>query len=202
MQQHNVIVLEGLDGAGTTTQSALLVANLQKMGVAVLALTQPSDGAIGKQLRSLLSGKVDNPKLLALMFAADRTAQWHEKIQPHLDAGGVVVCDRWVHSSLAYQGHNGMLDWVKTINHHIPAPGLTFYLDISPKQAKLRREGDKRDGELFDELSRQTTIYEHYKLAINWARSRGDALKVLDGMRPKSDLADEILSESKALIQS
>jgi dTMP kinase len=106
----HLIVLEGLDGAGTTTQARRLYDYLASHDVASLLTRQPSDHPIGRLLRQFLAGehavpgREVAPETLALLFAADRVDHLQREVEPALAQGRVVVSDRWYHSSLAYQG--------------------------------------------------------------------------------------------------
>src|SRR5437667_268896 len=107
------IVLEGIDGAGTTTQADAIAAALRKKGRQVFVTREPSDLAIGKQIRAALVGKAAFPSdALALLFAADRLDHLEREVQPALRAGTDVICDRYVLSSMAYQGSMLPADWV------------------------------------------------------------------------------------------
>src|SRR4051794_39709628 len=106
------IVIEGLDGAGTTTQTERLATRLREEGHRVLTTREPSDGPVGMLLRQALTGRLTLPgahapladETLALLFAADRTDHLASRVEPALGRGEVVLCDRYVLSSLAYQG--------------------------------------------------------------------------------------------------
>ena len=115
MREGLFVVLEGIDGAGTTTQVARLVASLRARGIGALGTREPSDGPIGTQIRQILTGRlvVRSPAgghappgwpTLALLFAADRVDHLESEIVPNLRDGVIVVSDRYDHSSVAYQG--------------------------------------------------------------------------------------------------
>jgi len=114
------VCIEGLDGSGKSTQARILAARLQKNNNAVLTV-EPSHGQIGTFLRESylygnrrLSGIVE-----ALLFAADRVDHVQNEILPALEKGAFVVSDRYLYSSLAYQGAAGLsLDWIEKINSH------------------------------------------------------------------------------------
>src|SRR5204862_347715 len=122
------IVLEGVDGAGTTTQTRALAAALAARGHIVTTTCQPSDGVIGKLVRSQLRATDDppDPRALALLFAADRLDHIHRVVEPALARGEVVISDRYVASSWIYQGLACDPQWVRTINAHAPWPDLTL----------------------------------------------------------------------------
>src|SRR5258705_309057 len=98
------IVLEGLDGAGTTTQTERLAAALRARGQTVLATAEPTDGPVGRLLRRFLSGELEIEETAqALLFAADRLHHLQNQIEPTLAGGAIVISDRYYLSNLAYQ---------------------------------------------------------------------------------------------------
>src|SRR5688572_15881873 len=113
MVEGSFIVLEGVDGAGTTTHTKILTETLRKRGLPVHPTREPSDGPIGVLLRQMLTGRVVVPGLhgprppswttMALLFAADRVDHVEAEILPNLMDGVSVISDRYVHSSVAYQ---------------------------------------------------------------------------------------------------
>jgi dTMP kinase len=153
MSLGSFIVLEGIDGSGTTTQLHQIAEWLTEQGHGVHQTWEPTDNLIGRQIRSLLRGETGpvEPAVLALLFAADRLDHWAVEIQPNLEKGSHVLCDRYVGSSLAYQGLTLDLAWVQQINARAKCPDLTIYLRVSPELALARiqaRDGERR--ELFE----------------------------------------------------
>ena len=115
------IVIEGCDGAGTTTQAQRLQARLQDAGHRAHVTCEPSKGWIGTQIRERLRGSAPDEagyQLLALLFAADRMAHMADEMRELLDAGVHVLCDRYVLSSLVYQGLHVDEDWVRQLSRH------------------------------------------------------------------------------------
>lgn len=153
------IVLEGLDGAGTSTQQRRLGAWLEQRGFAVHLTAQPSGGPVGQMLRQALAGTLlgaGGPKLcpraIAALFAADRADHWAREIEPALAAGQIVLCDRYVHSSLAYQGLDTQdPQWVLTLNAPFTSPDLLLYLEVSPAVASERRGQRGQAREIYEE---------------------------------------------------
>ncbi|WP_120006387.1 dTMP kinase [Nesterenkonia muleiensis] len=146
------IVLEGGEGAGKTTQLELLEEWLNRTGRAVLRTREPGGTAIGERIRSLVldhgQGEVD-PRTEALLFAASRAAHVTQKIRPALHSGTVVLCDRYIDSSLAYQGAGRGLgvEQVAQINEWATQglqPDVTVLLDLDPEVSAERRAA--RDG--------------------------------------------------------
>jgi dTMP kinase len=163
-----LIALEGIDGSGTSTQAELLVRSLNQEALApntVVALLtrEPSDGVIGRLLRRVLAG--EHPfcsKTIALLFAADRLEHFGRLIEPALNAGRIVVSDRYVYSSLAYQSVSDPERWVFEINSRAPSPDLTVYLRVSADTAASRRVARGTNEEIFDADQLQRKIAARY----------------------------------------
>jgi dTMP kinase len=160
-----LIAIEGIDGAGTTTQARLLVEWLQQQGLPAHLTCEPSSGPVGELLRRILKGQGPwtlDAAAVALLFAADRVDHYQHEMRPLLEAGTHVVTDRSVYSSLAYQSIEQDLAWVESINCHAPEPDLTVYLRISPDQARVRRMQRGGPPELFDDHELQQRISARY----------------------------------------
>ena len=147
------IVLEGVDGAGTTTQGELITRWLIDEHNALAVFTcEPSLGVIGQLTRQALRGEEigrgSRPLPLdsiALLFAADRADHWSNEIEPLLSNGTHVICDRYLYSSLAYQGCEHPEPWVRALNAPFPKPDITLYIKVPSAVATARR--DQRGGD-------------------------------------------------------
>jgi len=134
------IVIEGIDGAGSTTQTKLLVDWLRRKGIDAIATKEPTSGDIGQLIRRYLSNPLSSALVDALLFAADRIEHVDNLIKPLLRQGKVVVSDRYVESSIAYQSCSGVDEgWLILINKFAIPPDLTIILDISPAIALKRK---------------------------------------------------------------
>ena len=139
------IVLDGGDGAGTTTHSHLLKGFLENKGFKVHLTQEPSRNKIGIVLRDFLRNKDIPATTDALLFAADRDLHYHNEIKTKLDEGYIVISDRFIESSIVYQSVQSSkisIEWIKQINKFVGKPDLTIILDIDPKIA-LARKTDK-----------------------------------------------------------
>jgi len=139
------IVLDGGDGAGTTTHSHLLKGFLENKGFKVHLTQEPSRNKIGILLRDFLRNKDIPATTDALLFAADRDLHYHNEIKTKLDEGYIVISDRFIESSIVYQSVQSSkisIEWIKQINKFVGKPDLTIILDIDPKIA-LARKSDK-----------------------------------------------------------
>jgi dTMP kinase len=165
------IVLEGIDGAGTTSQIDRVVRFLAALGRPAVATREPSDGPIGRLIREILLGKHATPagakvsgETMALLFAADRTDHLHREILPHLQAGVDVVSDRYHLSSLADQAEESDIEWVGGLARGIRRPDLTIVFDLPVSVAFKRRQAAGRPIERYD----ADTILE--KVRLNYLR--------------------------------
>ncbi|MGC4086462.1 MAG: dTMP kinase [Polyangiaceae bacterium] len=171
------IVLEGVDGCGSTTQTRRVVEALRERGHHAYATCEPSDGPVGALIRSALEKRLQAPDgtprrldwaTLALLFAADRLDHVASFIEPKLAAGAVVVSDRYTLSSVVYQsvtappGVSDAVRWIEELNRAARLPDLTIVLDVSVEVAAERRRARGGPEELFDALSTQRRLSSGY----------------------------------------
>lgn len=171
------VTFEGPEGCGKTTQVRLLAEWLSARGYDVLATREPGGTRIGEQIRAILLNPDHTemvPAAEILLFSAARAQIVHEVIIPHLQRGGIVLCDRFADSTLAYQGygHGLDLDVLRVITAFATAgltPDVTFYLDI-PVEEGLRRkaEAGKAEWNRLDqrELAYHQRVQEGYRQLI------------------------------------
>ncbi len=165
------LVFEGCEGSGKSTQLRMLSEYLGKIGVNFIMTREPGGNPISEEIRKIiLNGK--NTAMCdeceALLYAAARIQHLKEIIEPALAAGKLVVCDRYVYSSLAYQGYaRGLDDYVKEINAYALTnypPDMTVFLDISPEDAFKRKHGaDENDRMEQLGLEFHKKVYAGYK---------------------------------------
>jgi len=197
-----LIVLEGLDGAGTTTQAKRLVQHLDSRGRQAHLTREPSDGPIGRLIREMLTGKhaiADQTiaqSTFGLLFAADRLDHLQREVEPQLAAGVTVVSDRWYHSSLAYQGTGADRDWITTLNARARRPDLTIFLQVRPEIAAQRRVAAGRVQELFEDMRMQQDVDAGYRATITELTAQGERIEVIDGELP----ADQVFQMIGALV--
>ena len=168
------IVIEGIDGAGTTTQSHLLVDWLVASGRKSGLTAEPSGGPVGLLLRQILSGRtiVKNDDgshrplhndVIALLFAADRIDHLDSEVLPLLGKGINVVSDRYYHSSLTYQSLSGNLSWIGSLNSRARTPDVTFLLDVPAEQAAARRHRVRSFDEIYEVFETQKKLEVAYR---------------------------------------
>ena len=136
------LVLDGIDGSGTTTHSKMLVSYLEMLGLKVHLTQEPSKNEIGLLVRQFLKNNEIPPSTDALLFAADRDLHYKKEIKPKLDHGFIVVSDRYIESSIIYQSVQSdeiSIEWIKQINKFARSPDLTIILDIDPKISLARK---------------------------------------------------------------
>jgi dTMP kinase len=144
------IVIEGIDGCGKGTQAKLLLDHLRELGREVLLTAEPTKGPLGKMIREHLSDPFLDDESLALLFAADRIEHLEKDVRPAMDSGKTVISDRYVYSSIAYQGQKVDLDWVGEINKYADRPDLVILLDIPPSLGRKRMEDRGDEFEYFE----------------------------------------------------
>jgi dTMP kinase len=189
------VVLEGLDGAGTTTQLQLLDRRLGLEGIPHFCTGEPTPGQIGRQIRAILRREAQvDPRTMALLFAADRNEHLHEPdngILARLRRGELVISDRYLFSSLAYQSVECPYEYVREINRPFPLPQLVLFVD-TPVVVSQERLGRRASGELFDAAVIQPRILELYHRAFAQFEGSGMELVRLDGTSSVEELSDKI----------
>lgn len=163
-----LIVLEGIDGSGTTTHSKHLVEYLNEWGIPALWTSEPSQGSVGRFLRQALKDKTLDSYTDALLFAADRTEHTVKQILPKIEAGSVVICDRYLLSSVVYQTARSDVPpaWIFEINQKAVSPNLTLILDLDPRDA-MNRIADRPSFEKFENVAFLDAVRVNYKQYVN-----------------------------------
>jgi dTMP kinase len=180
------IVVEGLDGSGKTTQAEILARRLSK-NFNVMLTAEPSRGRIGSFIREgcLYENERLPTEAEALLFAADRIEHMETELKPALDEGKLVICDRYIYSSLAYQGSNGLsLDWIKTINARALQPDFSIFIDCPPEIVLVRLRRKKSVMETLDTQRKVRQIYLKFV-------EKGELIRI-DGDRPRGVVAEDL----------
>jgi dTMP kinase len=188
------VTFEGLDGSGKSTQADLLCARLRAEGVEVVATREPGGTELGERVRDLvLHGGHVSPWAEALLYAAARVQHVDEVIRPALERGASVVCDRYVDSSVAYQGVGRKLGLDRVLDLNVTAvggllPERTFLLALDPSQigGRLRREHDRLEREPEEFFARAAAGYREL------AERFPERIVLLDATRPPDELAEEV----------
>lgn len=183
------ICIEGIDASGKTTHARRLVRSLQQRGFDAIYTTEPSQDEIGQFIRKhVLQRRRRVPDVVeALLFAADRVDHVETRIKPALQQGRIVVSDRYVFSSLAYQGATGLdLDWIEEINRWALPPDLAVYIDVPPEVVLTRI---RRRKSVMERLDIQRRVEKVYKRFVKTGK-----LVRIDGNRRKNEVAKDVLS--------
>lgn len=205
------VVVEGIDGSGSTTQAQRLVTALESAGVPALFTCEPSSGKVGTLIREALEHRLRDPAgelvvldwaTLALLFAADRADHVHRTVTPALESGRWVISDRYDLSSLAYQsvtsgGVAGALPWIVALNSQVPRPDLTIVVDVTAPTAARRRRARGAEAELFEVPEIQARLASVYRDAETLVP--GDRVLHVDGEQDIEKVASEIWIQVEAL---
>lgn len=186
-----LIVFEGLDGSGQSTQAGLLRDFLVKNGYQVVLTKEPTiDSEAGKKIRKILDKKIKvSLKELQRLFAKDRKEHLKNKIIPALKEGKIVISDRYFFSSFAYGTAEGLdLDWLIKINDKFLLPDLTFILKVRPAVCleRIAKRGDKRT--LFEEKEKLAKVWQVYKLLPK----KFENVRVIEGEKKILDVSSQI----------
>lgn len=217
------IVIEGIDGAGTTTQCDLLAGALRGRGFASCRATrEPSDGPVGRLIREFLEKRaaplrevygdeLAERDALALLFTADRMDHLHREVIPQLEKGAHVVSDRYMHSTCAYQMKDAAhLEWIIGLHRAAPIPDLTVFIDLPPDKALERirkRKVDLFTSEedvsrvLFETREQLERVRNGYLETIRVLSARGDRIITVDGGPGPREIHIEIMREADKLLK-
>lgn len=206
------IVIEGIDGAGTTTQTDLLAKRLGADDFPVHVTREPSDGPVGVLIRQILTGRVVVPgsqgaappswPTMAALFAADRLDHLEAEIIPQLREGNTVLCDRYDYSSVAYQtvssgGGDEVSSWVRELNRRARRPDLTLVLNVDPDVARRRRDLRAGRPEIYEADEMQRKLAAFYATIDELFPS--DTIRYIDANRGAESVAELIWAEVRAL---
>jgi dTMP kinase len=214
------IVLEGIDGAGTTTQLNALREHFQKTGRKAFFTHEPSDGPVGMLIRLALQGRLAGGRFalhdpadaaqpasadfdrtaLALLFAADRADHVATQVKPNLDAGRIVVCDRYLLSTLAYQGQSCDAEWLLEINRPAVTPDLTLFLDVPPSAAEARMRASRWKKDMFETQDEQGAIREAYVRYIKMQIPQVGRVETIDSSRPADEVFADLVEHLKPIL--
>ena len=189
------IVFEGIDGAGKTTQIELLAKKLRSEGRRVAITAEPTSSVSGGLLRDALGGIVKRtPCEMAALFVLDRI---FHNVNPHgieaMLADGIdVICDRYYYSSLAYQGSETDLEWVKDMNINCPQirrPDLCIFLDLAPEISLQRIAKDRTSTEIYEQQDTLEKVRQRFFEVFDILKD-SDNVVVIDTSKDISEVAD------------
>ena len=205
MKRGLFITLEGPDGSGKSTQIEFLKAYFQERNLPCVFTREPGGTAIGEKLRNIILDK-ENQEMCdmaeALLYAAARAQHVQQLIRPALEAGKIVVCDRFIDSSIAYQGYGRNLgDVVRIINELAVdgcMPDVTFLMELSPEIGKSRISEDNQDRLEQEKLEFHDKVYAGYKEVAKFYPSR---FVEIDAGREKEIIRDIMFSHLDKILE-
>ncbi len=211
-QRGRFIVVEGIDGAGSTTHAKRLYKSLRADGHDVRLTCEPTTGPIGGMIRQVLQNRLMVPdaegprpfawSTMALLFAADRLDHLDSFVVPALRDGATVISDRYDLSSVAYQsvtapGGIAVVPWIRELNARALRPDLTLIVDVPPKVAAARRAKRGGSEELFESTEIQSRLCELYSHAEELVP--GDKIVRISGEGEIDDVAANLLDAARTL---
>jgi dTMP kinase len=192
----NFIVLEGLDGAGTTTQADLLYTRCQTQNRPALLTREPTERAAGMLVRKILRGDAAVlPHTMARLFAADRNEHIDARdgIRETAEKGVLVICDRYLFSSLAYQSVDCGWDFVRSLNEGFPLPEFLVFLDIQPQEGEKRLKA-RGEREIYEYEAFQTRAAAGYRRVLEEYAQSGIKILRLDATEEPRAIHEKIWS--------
>ena len=200
------ISLEGSDGAGKSTQIEYVKKFFEQKGITPIMTREPGGTAISEKLREILLDKENaamNPVTEMLIYAAARAQIVSELIKPALEAGEVIICDRFVDSSIAYQAYGRKLgDMVEKVNAYAvddTLPDMTIFLDLDPEIGKARvGERGESDRLELEKMDFHYRVYNGYKAV---AAANPERIQVIDANRSIEEIRDDIYSRLEKLCE-
>ncbi len=195
-----LISFEGCEGSGKTTKLRMLKEYLEARGIPYLYTREPGGNPVSENIRAVILSPENaamTPECEALLYAAARVQLLHDVIEPALAAGKLVVCDRYIDSSLAYQGEARGLgqDFVRRINSYAferYLPDCTVFLDIPPARAFERKHGADRNDRMEREgLAFHNKVYAGY---LKIAAQEPERFVRIDASGTKQETFEKVLS--------
>ncbi|OGJ57081.1 dTMP kinase [Candidatus Peribacteria bacterium RIFCSPLOWO2_12_FULL_55_15] len=199
MGKHGIfIVLEGPDGSGTTFHSSVLTASLQKNGYDVLHTAEPTDCPIGREIRRHITGHLPLPPTsLQLLFTADRSLHCAETLEPALQTGKMVICDRYIPSTLAYGEAAGVDSlWLRELNKNFIQPDATLYL-LPPLSVCLQRLSQRQTRDALESSSFQERVHRVYQKLL----TEDPYGQVIDTSGSKDDVMPLVFAAVQKVLQ-
>ena len=200
------IVIEGIDGAGKTTQAELLEAHLRSLGRKTVRTAEPTPFPSGVELRAALGGKIKKTECqMATLFTLDRiehNTHPTEGIGALLSEGYDVICDRYYYSTLAYQGHSTDYGWVKAMNLTCPEirkPDLCIYLDLTPAQSLERINKGRDTVEIYENEEKLMAVRGAF-LRVFEDIGENENIKIIDAYRQIDEISRDICDAADEIL--
>ncbi len=206
-----LIVFEGLDGSGQTSQAKLLGKWFwEKRSERIYYTKEPSNGPVGSVIKLVLSHRLvraDQRKeclafdetTMALFFAADRDDHLNNEIIPKLENGIHVISDRYYLSALAYQSVVLEYDWIMAINKHALQPDLTIFLDVPPEICLKRMQAERWNSEFYENPGTLEKAYKNFLESIPRLQRKGERIEIIDGTQSLEDVHKAVVNSITTL---
>ncbi|MBK6450450.1 MAG: dTMP kinase [Saprospiraceae bacterium] len=205
MSKSMFIVIEGIDGSGKSTQIDLLQKRFQAEGKKAMTTHEPTDGPIGKLIRSILSGDEEvDASVMAALYLADRLDHIKNPesgILAMMEKGFNVISSRYYYSSYAFQGEYVSLQWLISANSICKSflkADITFYLNIDPVITLKRLTESREKLDIYENIEKQTNTHEDFMNAFETTND-GENIVILDGTLSIEDLHEEIWKKVKEM---
>lgn len=189
MQEGILIVLEGIDGAGKSTQAEIMMNRLQERGYDVVYFREPSEGKWGQEIKK----KAAHPDSLSPeeeldLFLKDRKENVEKNLRPALEKKKIVILDRYYFSTISYQGAKGIdQERIRRVNEEfVVEPDLVFFLDVDPREGLDRIKNRKKKDRLFERAEYLVKVREIFR------SFRGERFIHIDASKPKKEISAEI----------
>jgi dTMP kinase len=205
------IVVEGLDGSGTTTQSKKLHNYISSKGLHAILTHEPTDEPVGKLIRDSLSGRISSPttterirfseRALCLLFAADRI-EHSRAIETARRRGVHVICDRYVHSSIAYQALDPAItpERVIEVNAGCSIPDITFFLRVPVSECLLRLKNRKDAPTIYENKNNLEKIDRNYSATARLYERVFGSIVTIDGSAPVDTVYSAMVAKLAPLL--
>ena len=189
VQEGILIVLEGIDGAGKSTQAEILLKGLQEKGYDVVYFREPSKGKWGQEIKK----KAADPDSLSPeeeldLFLKDRKENVKKNLRPALEKKKIVILDRYYFSTIAYQGAKGIdQERIRRVNEEfVVEPDIVFFLDVDPREGLDRIKNRKKKDRLFERAEYLVKVREIFR------SFRGKKFFHIDASKPEKEISAEI----------
>mgnify|MGYP000888646728 CR=1 FL=1 len=192
----NFVVIEGLDGSGTTTQLKELSSNLESS----YPTCEPTDGNVGKLIKQILKNEISvEPMTLAYLFSADRNEHLYSAngVTERCKNGQIVISDRYLFSSLAYQSLYCEFNDILLLNDKFPLPEIVFFINTDPELCLQRIQKRNHEKEIFDDLEIQKKVLKNYIKSFDILKEKGLKILNIDGSLSVKTILDIELSYLK-----
>jgi len=207
MKKGLLISIEGLDGSGKTTQIEMLKKHLENLGEKVIVLREPGGTNIGEQIRTILLDHKNtemNDVAEMFLYAASRAQLFSQIIKPNLESGIIIICDRFIDSSIVYQGYGRGLDVDDVIKANLTAiqnrlPDITLFIDINAMTSLERRmNASKADRLEREAIQFHERVYEGY---IKLSKIFKDRIIIINGEGKIKDISNQMIKEVDNLLK-